>query len=229
MKRQMYLSVALILAAAAALLSLRAQHTTPVVFATHDVTAGTMIQSSDVEVRSIHDDGVPAGALSDVNSAAGMYATIPLTAGEAVLARAVSAHRSGGSVTAQFSIPSGYVAVSVPVQPAAAVGGILQPGDHVDVYATPLLSTQGSGSITTADSNGSGSAAELIGSDVLVIELRSDQGQSMQASNDSSSVHGLNFGVGKLGSVVLAVPTADVAKYAAATSVDNIYLAMSLS
>lgn len=230
MKRQVYLGLALVLAAAAALLSLRAQHTTPVVFATHDLSAGSQIQSVDLEIRDIHDDGVPAGALTDLAAANGLYAVLPLTAGEPVLQRAVSSHRSGGSLSAEFSIPAGYVAISVPVQPAAAVGGILQPGDRVDVYATPLAVAQGTGvNAETLSSGSMPASAQLIGSNVLVIELRSDQGQSMQPPDSSSSVHGLSFGVGKLGSVVLAVPAGDVAKYAAATTSDSIYLAMSIS
>jgi Flp pilus assembly protein CpaB len=226
MKRYLYLGCAVLLAGIAAVLVLRAQHTVPVVFATHDVAAGQQISTDDVELRSVHDDGAPAGALRDADAASGRYAALPLTAGEPVLDRAVTRQRSGGALSHQFAIPSGYVAIAVPVQPAGAVGGMLQAGDRVDVYATPL-SRQGSGAgLTTTDA---GAGTSLLGRDVLVLELRSDQGQSMQPKDSGGgTVHGLNFGGGKLGSVVLAVPTAEVQRYAVATSADSIYLALSV-
>ena len=228
MKRYAYLACAVVLALVTAFLVLRSQHTVPVVFATHDVAAGTQLQSDDVELHYVHEDGAPAGALSDPELAAGRYAALPLTAGEPVLDRALTEHRSGGALSHEFQIPGGDVAIAVPVQPAGAVGGMLQPGDHVDVYATPLAGHQ-SGTAQQAGDLSSASA-QVLGHDVLVLQLRSDQGQSMQTADSSSSgnVHGLNFGGGKLGSVVLAVPAGDVARYAEATSADSIYLALSV-
>lgn len=226
MKRYAYLGCALLLAATSAILVLRSQHTVPVVFATHDVAAGAQVTADDLELRYVHEDGAPTGAVSDPGAAAGRWTALPLTAGEPVLGRALSDRRSGGALAHQFDIPDGDVAVAVPVQPAGAVGGMLQAGDHVDVYATPLSGRSG-GPATSADP----ASTTRLGSDVLVLELRSDQGQSLQQSGDQSTgstVHGLNFGSGKLGSVVLAVPTEDVPSYAAAASSDSIYLALSV-
>ena len=197
----------------------------------------------------MHDDSVPAGAVSLPQDAEGRYAAWPLTAGEPVLARVLSADRSGGAVLAGLEVPAGYRAVAVPVQPAAAVGGMLARGDHVDVYATPLpghttpsgVSLPPSSGATTAVSNGAAavgsadpptstdasSAAVLIGSDVVVLQLRSDDGQPLDDSS-GDTVHGLNFGTGKLGSVVLAVPAADVDRYASAVAEDSLYLALSV-
>ncbi len=104
---------------------------------------------------------------------------------------------------------------------------MLSAGDHVDVYATPLPGHQ-SASSTTAAAPSMGAGAELLGRDVLVLQLRSDQGMELN-SDGGDAVHGLNFGSGKLGSVVLAVPDSDVGRYASATAGEAIYLALSLS
>ena len=248
MRRTAYLAAFALLAMVAALLSLRAQHTVDVVVAAHDVRAGTLVVADDLSVVRMHDDSVPAGALSVPGDAVGRYAAWPLTAGEPVLGRVLAADRSGGAVLAGLEVPAGYRAVAVPVQPAGAVGGMLARGDHVDVYATPLPghaapssvapATPPSSSATTTAANrgaatdppaspAAGPAAVLIGSDVLVLQLRSDDGQALDTGS-GDTVHGLNFGSGKLGSVVLAVPASDVDRYASAVADDSVYLALSV-
>ena len=248
MRRMVYVAAFAVLALVAALLTLRAQHTVDVVVAGHDVRAGSLISGDDLSVVRMHDDSVPAGALSVPGDAVGRYAAWPLTAGEPVLQRVLSAARSGGAVLAGLEVPGGYRAVAVPVQPAAAVGGMLARGDHVDVYATPLpghgspagLAQPATSPTTTTAANGStaapadpppsgdaSSAAVLIGKDVVVLQLRSDDGQALD-DRSGDTVHGLNFATGKLGSVVLAVPAADVDRYATAVAEDSLYLALSV-
>lgn len=231
MRRAVYLVVFAVLAASAAVLTLRAQRTVTVVVATHDVRAGALVQAADVDTVAMHEDGVPAGALARTDLAVGQYATWPLTAGEPVLGRQLRSQRSGGGVTGGLDVPAGFRAVAVPVQPSGAVGGMLVTGDHVDVYATPLPGHTTDGSTAVASPTGSPasvpSRASRIGHDVLVLQLRSDQGQPLD-SGTGDSVHGLNFGSGKLGSVILAVPDADVPGYAAAASDETIYLALSV-
>ena len=233
MKRRIaYITAFALLAAAAAVVTLRAQHVSTVVIATHDLRAGVAVQAGDVEVRRIHDDGAPAGSLATVDDAVGQYTAWPLTAGEPVLARMLHPQRSGGAATAGLDVPRGYRAVAVPVQPAAAVGGMLTAGDRVDVFATPLAGhttpLRSGDTLTPPDPVDPANNARSLGRDVLVLQLRTDQGQMLD-SGSTDGVHGLDVGAGKLGSVVLAVPDADVAAYAAAVANDSIYLALSVS
>ncbi|HEV7676978.1 MAG TPA: Flp pilus assembly protein CpaB [Candidatus Dormibacteraeota bacterium] len=231
MRRTAYLVAFLLLALAAGLLTLRAQRTVDVLVAAHDVRAGQQIAAGDVEIRRVHEDSVPGDALASPDAVVGQFAAWPFTGGEPVLGRMVRHARSGVALTAAITVPDGYRAIAVPVQPSGAVGGMLAPGDHVDVYATPLAGHQS----TSAASRAGGSTAApvagdgtvVLGRDLLVLQLRSDQGQPLDASGDQS-VHGLNFGVGKLGSVVIAVPADDVARYASAAVGDSIYLALSV-
>lgn len=232
MRRPIYLVLFLVLAALAGLLTLRAQRTVAVLVATHDVRAGQQVSGQDVEVRRIHADGVPADALTTPDDVVGSYVAWPLTAGEPVLSRMVRHERSGIALTAAMTVPDGYRAIAVPVLPAGAVGGMLAPGDHVDVYATPLPGHTAESS-TTRSANAastqvdSGDSTVMLGHDLLVLQLRSDQGQPLDSAADQS-VHGLDFGAGKLGSVVIAVPSDDVARFAAAAAADTMYLALSV-
>ena len=224
MRRTVYLLLFLLLAALAALLTLRAQRTVAVLVATRDVRAGEQLAAADVAVARMHEDSVPGGALASPDDAVGEYVAWPLTSGEPVLARMMRHQRSGIELTAAVSVPDGYRAIAVPVQPAGAVGGMLAPGDHVDVYATPLVGH-------TASTTGAASFGEdgtvILGADLLVLQLRSDQGQPLDAAADQS-VHGLDFGAGKLGSVVIAVPADEVSHFAAAAAADSMYLALSV-
>ena len=225
MRRTIYLGLFLLLALSAGLLTLRAQRTVAVLVATQDVRAGQQVVAADVQVERVHADSVPADALTTADDAVGGYVAWPFTAGEPVLAHMVRRERSGIALTAAVTVPDGYRAVAVPVQPAGAVGGMLSPGDHVDVYATPLAG-HATGAGTTPSDSAQGEAL-LLGTDLLVVELRSDQGQPLDDGTDQS-VHGLNFGAGKLGSVVIAVPSPDVPRFAAAAASDGIYLALSV-
>jgi hypothetical protein len=111
---------------------------------------------------------------------------------------------------------------------------MLARGDRVDVYATPLPGHEAGGAVTTTSSGGNSATAQrpagatLLGHDVLVLQLRSDQGQALEDTT-GDTVHGLNFGSGKLGSVVLAIPDSDVDRYAMAVTAESIYLALSVS
>lgn len=231
MRRTVYLVLFLTLASLAGLLTLRAQRTVDVLVAARDVRAGEQLATGDVAVQRMHADSVPAGALATPDDAVGEYVAWPLTAGEPVLARMVRHERSGILLTADVSVPTGFRAIAVPVQPAGAVGGMLSPGDHVDVYATPLAGRQGAGAQSADNLSATNAAGDsgtiVLGTDLLVLQLRSDQGQPLDSSSDQS-VHGLNFGAGKLGSVVIAVPAEEVTRYAAAAASDTIYLALSV-
>jgi pilus assembly protein CpaB len=228
MRRTIYLGLFLLLALVAGMLTMRAQRTVAVLVATHDVRAGQQVAAGDVEVRRVHADSVPTDALATADDAVGSYVAWPLTGGEPVLSRMVRRERSGVMLTAAITVPDGYRAVALPVLPAGAVGGMLSPGDHVDVYATPLAGHSANAPATggTADT-ATDAATTVLGRDLLVLQLRSDQGQPLDSGADQS-VHGLNFGVGKLGSVVIAVPADDVSRFATAAATDSIYLALSV-
>jgi len=207
MTRTLYLAGFTVLALAAAMLALHGQQTDTVVVATHDLRAGDRVGPGDVEERRVHSDGVPSGTVGAAGAAVGAYVAWPLASGEPLLARMLRPSRSGAAAARGLAVPDGDRAVAVPVQPAGAVGGLLAPGDRVDVFVTPP------------------GAATLIGSDVLVLQLRSDQGQVM-GDGDPQETHALGAGAARLGSVVLAVPAEEAGRYASAAGSGTLYLAL---
>jgi Flp pilus assembly protein CpaB len=226
MRRNLYLAAFTVLALATAGLVLRSQQTVAVVVATRDLRAGARVGPGDVEERGVHADSVPPGALTAPETAVGAYVAWPLAQGEPVLARMLSVQPSGAAVAAGLVPPEGERALAVPVQPTGAVGGVLAPGDHVDVYATP------GGAVAAADEppagvdrGGGPAAAILLGSDLVVLQLRSDQGQALDQL-DAATAHGLAGAAPRLGSVVLAVPAGEVGRYAAAAARGALYLAL---
>lgn len=225
MRRNLYLAAFTVLALATAGLVLRSQQSVTVVVATHDLRAGARVGPADVEERSVHADSVPPGALSAVDAAVGGYVAWPLAEGEPVLARMLSAQPSGAAVAAGLVLPGGERVIAVPVQPAGAVGGVLAPGDHVDVYETPGAAGAAAEAVPGVEDRGGGpGAATLLGGDVVVLQLRSDQGQGLDGLDAAS--HGLAGAAPRLGSVVLAVPADEVGRYAAAAARGALYLAL---
>jgi pilus assembly protein CpaB len=223
-RRNLYLAAFTVLALATAGLVLRSQQTVAVVVATHDLRAGARVRPADVEERSVHADSMPPGALTAVDSAVGAYVAWPLAEGEPVLTRMLSAQPSGAAVAAGLVLPDGERALAVPVQPAGAVGGVIAPGDHVDVYETPGAAGAAVEPAPAGEDRG-GPAASLLGSDVVVLQLRSDQGEGLDGL-DAASSHGLAGAAPRLGSVVLAVPADEAGRYAAAAARGALYLAL---
>jgi hypothetical protein len=96
------------------------------------------------------------------------------------------------------------------------VGGVLKAGDLVDVMAVvnPGKST------TLGD--GPPPMPVVLGRDVLVVGLRSDQGTSVDDTDPTT-----NSGNNKVASVLLAVPQSDETVYSAATASSTFVLALS--
>jgi pilus assembly protein CpaB len=225
MRRNLYLAAFTVLALATAGLVLRSQQTVAVVVATHDLRAGARVAAGDVEERGVHADSLPPGALTSVQAAVGAYVAWPLAEGEPVLARTLTAQPSGAAVAAGLVLPEGERALAVPVQPAGAVGGVLAPGDHVDVYETPGTAGTAETLAAGGDRDGGPAVATLLGRDVVVLQLRSEQGQALDGV-DAGSTHGLAGAAPRLGSVVLAVPADEVGRYATAAARGVLYLAL---
>ena len=104
---------------------------------------------------------------------------------------------------------------SAAIAPAAAVGGVLKPGDRVDVMTIPNVSRQ----ISPVDQ--AAPVPAMIGKNILVIGLRTDQGTDV-----SQTDHGLNIG-SKPASVLLAIPQTEETTYSAAIVAGSFVLALS--
>ncbi len=171
--------------------------TVEVCVATRDISPGEVISSGDVEMLEWLVDLLPEGAITDSDEAIGLIASSQILENEPL-----SLERIGEAVE-MASIPSGLSAVTVPSEDVLAVGGAVESGSLVNVYATDSTSVR------------------LIGEEILVLET----------SNSSSSESG-SSGFGNASSrssitwVTLAVTPESVEEVIAASRSGNLYLSL---
>ena len=109
---------------------------TAVVVAKADIAARTTITADMVEVRLVGEDARSTFAYSEPNQVIGLVTRFPITANEQVLSSKV-VDLSGGSAgttrTLSYVIPEGKRALAIHADEIQNVGGLLLPGDYVDV------------------------------------------------------------------------------------------------
>jgi pilus assembly protein CpaB len=110
----------------------------PVVVAKQDIPARTKITASMVEVRQMPLDDASELAFTDLSDTVGRVTRYPIATSEQVLSTKVvaleSAAVTGDSLS--YVIPEGRRAMAINVDEVVAVGGLVLPGDYVDVMAS---------------------------------------------------------------------------------------------
>lgn len=110
----------------------RASELYPVVVCTQDLTFGTKLDESNLEVVQFPKDAIPSGSYSVVDSLVGQTTKVFLVAKEPVLASKLSSVGGGLSVR----VPESLRASSVDVNQVSGVSGFVLPGDRVDILCT---------------------------------------------------------------------------------------------
>jgi Flp pilus assembly protein CpaB len=215
MRRSIYLAVFVVFSAIAGLFYYSHTQQATALVASHDLTVGTRIQDSDVAVRPVNPASVGGDVLRSADQAIGQIVSFPILEGQFVDAREVAPTKNAALLGSGLDIPPGYRIIGIPIAPAAAVGGVLKPGDRVDVMTIPNVSRQ------TSPVDQSAPVPAMIGTNILVIGLRTDQGTDV-----SQTDHGLNVG-SKPASVLLAIPQSEETTYSAAIVAGSFVLALS--
>ncbi len=107
---------------------------TSVVVANQDIDAGTVIASDMVEMKAIPDDELINGASTDTTAVVGEAARVKIYKGEQLAAGKVGAENDVEG--AAGVVPPGMRGFAVGVEEVRAVGGLLRPGNRVDVYVS---------------------------------------------------------------------------------------------
>jgi Flp pilus assembly protein CpaB len=120
--------------------------TTPVLVAAREVPAKTILTLADLKVQEYNVDAKPASALVRPEDAIGRVTIIGMSVGEPILATKFSDPKAPAFVVIPATAlgPDGAIksdtpnfrAMSITVADAAAVGGVLVPGDVVDLMFT---------------------------------------------------------------------------------------------
>ena len=196
-----------------------AQPRAEVVRAQADIPVLTPITADMVELVRVPPGARPADAVAAVDDVVGRYAVVPVLAGQYLDARALESTPGERTFGFGAALPAGHVAFALPVEPAQAVGGALNPGAHVDVVAVPNALRQATGSPAAEQPE-----ALILGEGLVVLALRTGEGQTL---TDTRAEPGRTVALPpKLASVVVAVPADELPGYATAVLTSTIYLAL---
>ena len=123
--------------------------TTGVLVAAREIPAKTALTAADVRVQEYNLDAKPVTALAKPEDAVGKITTVPISIGEPILPSKFNDPKNpvflvipATALDANGNIKSdtpNYRAMSITVADSAAVGGILAPGDVVDLIFTMNL------------------------------------------------------------------------------------------
>jgi len=107
----------------------------PAVVAKQDIPARTKITTSMIEVRQMPTDDLSELAYTDLSQVVGRVTRYPIATSEQVLSTKVvsleSAAKTGDSLS--YIIPEGRRAISIEVSEVVSGGGLVLPGDYVDI------------------------------------------------------------------------------------------------
>ncbi|MFH1484959.1 MAG: Flp pilus assembly protein CpaB, partial [Chloroflexota bacterium] len=106
---------------------------TQVVVAAADIPSRTKLTSAMVKLEDMPLTAKHANAVTSMKEIEGQVTRLPITAGEQILFKKVSVERTESGLA--FVIPPSKRAISIKVNETTGSGGLILPGDHVDIIA----------------------------------------------------------------------------------------------
>lgn len=182
-----------------------------------DMLAGGLIQRVQMPQRY-----VPEGAISSTRSVADRILAVALSQGEILTANRFQYPSEAGLA---FNVPKDYIAVTVPVDEARSVAGLVKAGDRVVVLATVEIKG-GAGA-----QGGEETRIMIPGARVLAVGRNTGVSSGASANGQASSggIVGGNGGQGQnqaVGSVTVALSPLDAEKVIYAVEAGRIWLAL---
>ena len=135
----------------------------PLVVVAKPVAAGDRMTRGVLRLDSVPAGTVPRGSLGRIEEVEGKFATLPMVAGEPVLSAKLSGSTPGSGLAA--IVPHDRFAVSIAVNDVISTGGLLAPGDRVDVLGVASKEAGGNAQIVLRDVIVLAVANTLLGAD----------------------------------------------------------------
>jgi len=151
--------------------------TTSVVVAATDISAGTIIASDQVQSVEVPEDDLISGAITDTNLVVGEAARYKIYEGEQVATGKVGAENDTEGLSGV--VPLGMRAFSIGVEEVRAVGGLLRPGNRVDIYVSRTIENN------TGSDDDDVVVSNLLLQDIEVLAV-AQQAQEPAAQTDST-------------------------------------------
>ncbi len=156
--------------------------TRTVVVAAAEIDPLTQISAEMLTVKAIPLDLVLSGAFTDAEDAIGQTAQVSIVPGEQVLQSKLTSPGSaldffGDEAPLSLIIPDGMRAFTVSMSAVGAAGGLVRPGDHVDLILTGGLSE------AQAESTLTGASACYVLQNVQVLALNANLSRTTSSSD----------------------------------------------
>jgi len=140
------------------------QQMKPVLVAQKDIPVQVPITPGDIAIKEVPLDYIQPGAANSIDQVIGQIASSPIAAGEQILQTKLMPPGNIGKTLSQIT-PQGKRAVTVIVDNIAYISNLIQPGDHIDVFAflTPpsAMASLAAGSPKTTEVSSSTSLVPL--------------------------------------------------------------------
>lgn len=102
-----------------------------IIVATEDIPARTKITADMLEPQKIQDSYILPNSIRDKAQIVGKYAAVKIVANEQIISdRLADLDKTYFS----YKVPTGYVAITIPVDSVSGVSDFIKPGDFVDVF-----------------------------------------------------------------------------------------------
>ncbi len=114
------------------------------VVATRDIPAGTAVQEDMLKEVTVSRGMLQPRAAQSIDRVIDKVSLAPISKGEQILLNKLAI--SGREVSLSSKIPPGKRAITIPVDNISSVGGMIRPGDHVDVLGSvpvPFMTAEG--------------------------------------------------------------------------------------
>lgn len=105
----------------------------PVVVAAQDIPVRTQVTPQMLAIKQVPADARHEKAFTGIEQLNGKVTSLPISAGEQVLSTKFFARKEDSGLA--FQVPPGHRAVSVSVSEVVTSGGLIVPGDYVDVIS----------------------------------------------------------------------------------------------
>jgi len=108
-----------------------------VIVAKKDIPAGVMIEEDMIKEETLRKDMIQPNAATSVARVLNKVTLAPIAKGEQILTNKVAI--TGQEISLSSKVPRDKRAITIPVDNISSVGGMLRPGDHVDILgAVPI-------------------------------------------------------------------------------------------
>lgn len=123
---------------------LRQESFSTVVIAKQDILSGAAIKESMLAEENVYKDMLQPRAATSIDRVVDKIAIAPISKGEQILLNKITV--SGKEMSLSMKVPAGKRAITIPVDDISSVGGMIKPGDHVDVVGMvpiPVVNPEG--------------------------------------------------------------------------------------